>query len=236
MAGDFVTRRLPAELLQPWDRWLSESLSASRAQLGEHWLEVYLTSPFWRFVLTPGVAGQGAWAGVLMPSVDRVGRYYPLTLACPLARRVDPWRVLTDGDWFARAESTLAAALDGSCSVEGFDALVLALDPPAAARVAPAETPDTALARATAWRLEMASPQALAAVYPDLLHRALQQVFCAYSLWWTRGSARVAPSCLVCQGLPPSDGFSALIDGDWSGEAWWGLDPGTLGTLVTEGR
>jgi type VI secretion system protein ImpM len=29
------------------------------------------------------LAGQ-AWAGVVMPSVDRVGRYYPLTVACAL--------------------------------------------------------------------------------------------------------------------------------------------------------
>jgi type VI secretion system protein ImpM len=33
----------------------------------------------------PGQAGRQAWAGVLMPSVDRVGRYFPFTLAQPLA-------------------------------------------------------------------------------------------------------------------------------------------------------
>ena len=30
--------------------------------------------PIWRFVLLPGLIGSNGWAGVLMPSVDRVGR------------------------------------------------------------------------------------------------------------------------------------------------------------------
>ena len=35
-------------------------------------------------VLGAGVIGDGAWIGALMPSVDRVGRYYPLTVAQPV--------------------------------------------------------------------------------------------------------------------------------------------------------
>ena len=48
------------------------------------WLDGYLASPSWRFLLMPGVMDGQPWAGVLMPSVDRVGRYYPLTIARPL--------------------------------------------------------------------------------------------------------------------------------------------------------
>jgi len=46
----------------------------------ERWLEAYLTSPVWRFVLSPGICGDGAYGGVMVPSVDRVGRYFPLTI------------------------------------------------------------------------------------------------------------------------------------------------------------
>ena len=87
--GDFASRRLDADFIEPWDLWLGEGLAAHREQLGEAWLDSYLKSPVWRFVLMPGVTSTTqtqAVAGVLMPSVDRVGRYFPLTLAMPLTR------------------------------------------------------------------------------------------------------------------------------------------------------
>jgi type VI secretion system protein ImpM len=86
--GDFASRRLDAGFIEPWDGWLAAGLLALRENRPETWLEEYLGSPSWRFLLMPGVlagdAGARAWAGVLMPSVDRVGRYFPLTLVQPL--------------------------------------------------------------------------------------------------------------------------------------------------------
>ena len=66
--------------MDAWDAWLRECLTASREALGERWLDVYLTSPAWRFACAPGLLGPLASAGVLVPSVDRVGRYFPLTV------------------------------------------------------------------------------------------------------------------------------------------------------------
>ncbi|MBK1693132.1 type VI secretion-associated protein [Chromatium weissei] len=126
--GDFVQRRLPSSFVQPWDQWLRASLASSRAQLGERWLEIYLVSPLWRFVLTPNVAGQLAWAGVLMPSVDRVGRYFPLTIACQIDSTTDCFNCFCGADdWFARAETVALLGLQPGCDVAKFDAAVLAL-------------------------------------------------------------------------------------------------------------
>ena len=82
--GDFVSRRLPRRFITPWETWLQEAMANSRQQLGDSWLDNYLTSPMWRFALTPGICGESGWAGIIMPSVDRVGRYYPFTLATRL--------------------------------------------------------------------------------------------------------------------------------------------------------
>jgi type VI secretion system protein ImpM len=84
--GDFASRRLEPDWIARWDAWLAEGLGSMREVRGEAWLAGYLASPPWRFVLSPGVLGEGerAWAGVLMASVDRVGRYFPLTIAAPL--------------------------------------------------------------------------------------------------------------------------------------------------------
>ena len=84
--GDFVSRRLPRSFVEPWDAWLQQGFASSRDHLGDGWLEAYLTSPIWRFVLAPGVCGPAGVAGVVMPSVDSVGRYFPLTIAQPTER------------------------------------------------------------------------------------------------------------------------------------------------------
>ena len=61
--GDFVRRRLPLAFVEPWDGWLQEAIVASRRALGERWLDVYLTSPMWRFALSAGLCGEPAAAG-----------------------------------------------------------------------------------------------------------------------------------------------------------------------------
>ncbi|MBK5964737.1 type VI secretion-associated protein [Thiocystis minor] len=219
--GDFLTRRLPAEFVQPWDLWLRESLANSQAQLGDDWLDIYLTSPLWRFVLTPGIVGQNAWAGVLMPSVDRVGRYFPLTLACPLSAGTNLLGLLCEPSWFERAEMLALTGLEGNCTVETFDAEAMALGAPDGIVLASGGQTSVAASRSNAWRLPAASPAEVRLACPNLLARALDQMFCAYSLWWSSGSDRVAPSFLTCQGLPPPDGFGALLGGDWSNGGWW---------------
>lgn len=79
--GDFVQGGLPRAFVDPWDDWMRRSLATSRTALGEAWLPAWLEAPVWRFALTSGTCGPDAVVGLWMPSVDRVGRYYPLTLA-----------------------------------------------------------------------------------------------------------------------------------------------------------
>jgi type VI secretion system protein ImpM len=220
--GDFVTRRLPTQFVQVWDQWLRESLAASRTALGDDWLDTYLTSPLWRFALTPGIAGQRGWAGVLMPSVDRVGRYFPLTLARPLDQCADPFRELSSPGWFELAELAALASLDDGLTLERFEAAVLALPAPGSATGG--RSRDTASPSGRdAWQIEAATPADLSKACPVLLSRALEEVFFAYSLWWTSGSERIAPSLLACQGLPAPDAFVALLAGDWAGRGWMQL-------------
>lgn len=82
--GDFFRMDLPQGFVDPWDRWLQEGMVAARATLGEGWQDCYFSAPIWRFTLSPGIVGASAMAGVMMMSVDRVGRQFPLTLASTL--------------------------------------------------------------------------------------------------------------------------------------------------------
>ena len=82
--GDFLRRQVSDAFVGVWDGWLQECLAASRAELGDRWLDVYLTSPVWRFACAAGTCGPAPVVGVMVPSVDRVGRYFPLTLVAEL--------------------------------------------------------------------------------------------------------------------------------------------------------
>ncbi len=79
--GDFVRAGLPAAFVTPWDAWLQAVLPESRAALGQDWDAAWLEAPVWRFALEPGLCGPGGVLGLWMPSVDSIGRAFPLTIA-----------------------------------------------------------------------------------------------------------------------------------------------------------
>ena len=222
--GDFVSRRLPRSFVDPWDRWLQGSIASSREQLADEWLDIYLTSPIWRFVLSPGICGETCWAGVLMPSVDRVGRYYPLTLGYGMQAGVNPLQIVNGSDnWFQQSEELLLTCLEDDFNLDAFDKQVLGLGSPIDCNPE-SQIPSTDSVRhqagGSAWRLAMPNPNALRTLYPDLARQLLKELFFAYSLWWTSGSNRIEASLLICQGLPPLDGFSALLSGTWQERGW----------------
>lgn len=79
--GDFVTVGLKRAFTTRWDEWVAEVFVESRSALESDWLPAWLEAPIWRFALAEGLCGPDAALGLWMPSVDSVGRYYPLLLA-----------------------------------------------------------------------------------------------------------------------------------------------------------
>lgn len=79
--GDFLTRGLPRSFIEPWDEWLSFELSQAERAVGERWPQTYARASVSCFVLGPRVIDARLWCGVLVPSFDRVGRQFPLTIA-----------------------------------------------------------------------------------------------------------------------------------------------------------
>lgn len=152
--GDFVRSGLPRAFVAAWDEWLSVVLPLSRAALGEEaWLAAWMEAPVWRFVLPAGACGPDAALGLWMPSVDRAGRHFPLTLAATFAG---------DGPeeaWLDAAEDAGRTALESDI---GPDELFALLPPPVAARPWP---------RAVEWWTEGAprvpAGRRAAAVLPD---------------------------------------------------------------------
>lgn len=100
--GDFVQAGLPRSFIDPWDDWMQRMLASSRTMLGEAWLPAWLEAPVWHFALMPGICGPGAMLGLWLPSVDRIGRYFPLTLAA-VTNEADLSRLIQEGGGFLAA-------------------------------------------------------------------------------------------------------------------------------------
>ncbi len=227
--GDFLRRRLPDGFTQAWDGWLQDGLADSREALGDRWLETYLTSPAWRFASTPDAIGPAPMAGVMVPSVDRVGRYFYITIAASLPAGVLPGVAATRAaDFFEHAEQLAIEAVSADAlDLEAFDQRVRQLSErlegltvPPAVRLDPSAADLLAGDGTAQWHLAIGSPPQLAETYQQLLWERLAAVTPAHVLWWTNGSLAVEPSSLVTTGLPDPAGFSAMLDGSWAARRW----------------
>jgi len=110
--GDFVHAGLPRTFTDPWDDWMQRMLAASRSILGQAWLPAWLEAPVWRFVLSPDVCGPDAAIGLWAPSVDSVGRYFPLTLAVVAPAADSHGLMCAAGGFLAAAEWAARDALE----------------------------------------------------------------------------------------------------------------------------
>jgi type VI secretion system protein ImpM len=215
--GDFVTRRLPPSFIGPWDSWLQNSIAATIEQLGDQWLPSYLEAPLWRFLVGAGMCGETAMAGVIMPSVDRVGRYFPLTLAAPLGECRAPTRTAVAGaEWFERLEALALSTLADDTDFDAFEkesALVAALSP-AASRVGCGGV-------GAVLALEAEEPAGTAAY--ELSDAVLASAWSNWAFWWTTGSERIRPCMMATRDLPHAPRFAAFLDGQW--ERWGWMTP-----------
>ena len=89
--GDFIQRNVSPSLITIIDLWIIQSIEASRGQLKDNWQQQYFSSPIWRFVISKGLISEHCITGIMMPSVDRSGRCYPLTLICEMNQDVNPF-------------------------------------------------------------------------------------------------------------------------------------------------
>lgn len=230
--GDFLKRRVAESFVEPWDEWLQACMHASRAQLGSAWLDRYLTAPVWRFAFEAGVCGGQAQAGVLVPSVDRVGRYFPLTIVIGLPAHTNVLDVACCATrWFDAAEAAALDALEADdLDAEAFDARVAQLECPAGL----GDEHDAARARAvcasafplesTQWCVPLASTQSLQRTVNALARRDLSRALQPLALWWSEGSGTLGAHWLATRGLPAAEAFAAMLAGDWRACGW--ADPG----------
>jgi type VI secretion system protein ImpM len=214
--GDFLSKRLPEAFVEPWDAWLSRCLVDSQRMLGDAWLDVYLSSPIWRFALSAGVCGEAAWVGIVLPSVDAVERCYPFALVGELAKDASVLdRAVSTEGWYDELEQVALAALDE----EPLDDTALEERLSVLAASLQADVPRPLVVHGAPEDVFVAEvPPGMS--WPDAMRKSLEmsgaRVNRRLCAWWTVGSPDVAPSVLFTAGLPSPRCFTAMMTGEWS--------------------
>ena len=184
--GDFVGRRVPHVFNTEWDQWFRSGMELLRGQSDGLWVEDFSRSPAWCFICPAGVTGWPV-CGLLVPSMDRVGRAYPLTVLALAPTPATP--TLLDQvlpRFFDGAHAAVEAARLQGLGVEELDRLVSELPSPFAAGsgalawlsgfMGGRPVPAPALGeRAEAWR--------------QILDRGSDR-----SLWWTSAASQAPGS------------------------------------------
>lgn len=205
---DFIALATPRKFLEVWEPWMQACLSASRHQLGAGWQNAFLSAPIWRFWLGADICGSSV-AGVIMPSIDAVGRYYPLTLhaiaddatsiALPDTDAQDPW--------YEEAERFLLATLDPGVS---FETTATALEQMHPASLQPQA--EVELIRSGNLVGTTPGEDGFAASLATL-RSTNPEMYAAGTFWWTAGGNDFASMALSCHGLPDPYDYSILLTG-----------------------
>lgn len=204
--GDFFRIGPLPGFIDPWDRWVQAGLVAAQQALGPRWTPCYMSAPIWRFTLSAGLAGPDAVLGVLMPSVDRVGRKFPLTLATQIPAAPMPVALhLLSGSIFAALEAIALDALDETATRETLTAALAGVAPSSA-------TPISSIRQSSGSLAVLAGP----APAERLAAHLADQTFAVPSVWST--DPETDGRLMIVDGLPGPSLMQALLDpgaADW---------------------
>jgi type VI secretion system protein ImpM len=151
-----------------------------------------------------------------MPSVDGIGRYYPLTLLAVAepSYSIPPPDLDAQDQWFAAAEEFLLSTLDQAKSFEDISAGLDAL--PAPVMVASVGHSTEVLAIGDA----MVGTVTAGKTFPDSLLMLRQNNHgssAAASFWWTEGGGDFPPMALCSRGMPNPFQYSIMLTGVLAG-------------------
>jgi type VI secretion system protein ImpM len=215
--GDFASRRLPSEHVASCDHWLTRAMHDSRATLGERWLQAYLSAPIWRYAWAPGVVDSQWWFGVLMPSCDAVGRYFPLLIAQARVQAPQDRLALDHLElWWRHLIQAALATLNEGASVDAFESDLAAAPPwPTASRAGRrlAASLVPTIGNGSVSLHPLAPHEDLSSWVQRLAADELGRRLSGRSLWWPMAAPQSGqhPAIRLGLGLPDGTGFAQML-------------------------
>ena len=208
---DFINIAASRHFLSFWEPWLANCLAESRAMLGEEvWRQAFCEAPAWRFVLDARLYG-GRVFGAFTPSIDAIGRYFPLTLVAQEDAQALCAAPEADGCqiWFDAAEQLLLSVLDDDLAREQIDAGLGSLG----AMNPGLQAVDNGPAAKSLQFARLDDAEAAAQTLEQIFAAGRAQIGAASAVnyWWTLGHETYKPRALVYKSMPDSAHFAAML-------------------------
>ena len=210
---DFIALATPRAFLAVWEPWLQGGISASRHALEQNWQNAFLTAPIWRFWLGTEICGTTV-AGAIMPSMDGVGRYFPLTAAAfaEAGEHPPPPEIDVNEVWYTAIEDFLFSTLDAGRSFEEVTEALAAL--PAAC--ASAMDRPASLASLQPYPGLAVRGGDFAAAFAQTRRADHGAAYAGMSFWWTTGGKDFAPLAIACPRMPDPQLYATMLTGQFA--------------------
>lgn len=169
----------------------------------------YLNCPAWSFVLAGGICGEQAVAGVTIPSVDRVGRYFNFTMASILPADIVPATFASiHAEWLDGLENLALSVLEEEMDQDAIEASINSLS----AELNWSQEPRPRFSSGPEYtRILSDVPAGVSELIPQLLHHQMIKDHDRYGLWWHQGSSQVSAQLVTCASMPGGELYLGLM-------------------------
>jgi len=212
---DFVALGAPRDFLNAWEPWLQGGVSASQATLGERWQKAFLRAPIWRFWLGADLCGAST-IGAFMPSLDKVGRYFPLTLfACAdRGATIPPPEIDAQDTWFKSVEDFLISTLDPETTFETAVNNLGQLAMPVQIEL-PRKSAADVLVHHAATAVDQDDAKPFVELFGSLRQADHEKIYSGTTCWWTVGGEEFSPAAFCAKRMPDPFLFAAMLTGQF---------------------
>jgi len=234
--ADFLHLSNHEKLVGEWENWAQQTLHKSQQIQGkEFWLEQYVKSPVWQFMLTPGVVNDSAYIGIMIPSVDSVGRYYPFMFYVQVVSNDLSSLLAADlTSWLAEIQDYILQILElDTYSFEELKSNII-------------EISNKYIDSSNSSSIEEIQEDYSTVVFNHSEYHHQQtltqlqfitMLSCHnQSIWWCDGSDVMPANSAVITGMPSARIYLAMLNGDWEtyGITPFSINPTTNPTPLTE--
>lgn len=209
LRGDFIQRNVDPEFIQVWDGWLQNVITNSKEILGEHWLNYYLVSPIWRFYMR--LPNNSTYCGLMLPSVDKVGRYFPFAIASQVDNTIPAHTHIINNDgWFNDVEQLAMNALDESIDFNELNSAIDTVNETHHSLKQTIETPPI-----HNFRVPLSNGMSIHQGFAQLTQVLPQAASQQYNYWWTEGNDHIEGNLFCSDTMPDDNVYTAMLDGQW---------------------
>ncbi len=207
-AGDFVVRSFERPLVASLTAWADTLVQHLRRGAGEEWAPVFDRLQPVAWVAAEGVCGPTAFAGLMRPSMDRVGRRYPLVVgvALPPGSRVVQAAAAAQG-WFDYMDGLVEDTWSSSLGVEALSAALAEAPPFPDAGGDPGAVAEPIAAGG--WHIRWSGRPRRPDLASHIMDAAAAANMGRYSLFWA-GPLKEGVDVLIVPGLAGPDQILAL--------------------------